>query len=118
MNMAQIIDKEIKQMWLSEIADDYRAHRLLKEDSLKNAFYHYLRNRLGDVFLDKNNLRIFTEFSDGMLQGTKKVADIGIMQMTNPSECYSRPLREYVEKNSRKYRIEIQKRIGKYKRKH
>lgn len=97
MNITQIIDKEIKQMWLNEIAEDYREHRLLKEDSLKNAFYHHLRNRLGDDFLDKNNLRIFTEFSDGMLQGTKKVADIAIVEMANPSKSYSKPLREYVE---------------------
>ncbi|OOZ85010.1 hypothetical protein BHL25_19285 [Bacillus cereus] len=56
------IDTAIKKVWLEDLKIDYANYFLLKEDSLKNAFYFHLRNRLGEDFLHNNNLRIFTEY--------------------------------------------------------
>jgi len=86
--IVSIIDRHIKEMWINEIKNDYNTLRLLKEDTLKNAFYHHLRNRLGDTFLDEHNLRIFTEVNDGDLKGSGKRADIAIVKMKNPQESF------------------------------
>lgn len=56
------IDSVIKTVWLEDLSIDYDYKFLLKEDSLKNAFYFHVRKRLGDDFLKENNLRIFTEY--------------------------------------------------------
>lgn len=56
------IDIAIKKVWKEDLKIDYANYFLLKEDSLKNAFYFHLRNRLGEDFLHSNNLRIFTEY--------------------------------------------------------
>lgn len=56
------VDSAIKRVWLEDIKEDYLRHSLLKEDSLKNAFYYHLRRRLGDHYLLDNHLRIYTEF--------------------------------------------------------
>ena len=58
MNLYEIIDKEIKLLWKEDVSADYDACRLLKEDCLKNCFYYHLRRRLGDEFLDENNLEV------------------------------------------------------------
>lgn len=60
--MLETIKKAMKQVWTVDIVQDYRHKFLLKEDTLKNSVYYHLRNRLGDVFLTKHNLRIFTEY--------------------------------------------------------
>ena len=74
------IDETIKSIWKNEIADDYKNHWLLKEDTLKNAFYFHLRNQLG-VLLSNNNIRIFTEFTDDKFGGTNFRPDIVIAEM-------------------------------------
>ncbi len=56
------IDSTIKEIWAKKLSIDYDKNYMLKEDSLKNAFYFHLRTRLGDKFLDEHNLRIFTEY--------------------------------------------------------
>lgn len=56
------IDFEIKNTWKKDLKIDYKKSYLLKEDTLKNAFYYHLRTRLGDELLNENNLRIFTEY--------------------------------------------------------
>ncbi|GMR68092.1 hypothetical protein ACQVOM_25810 [Bacillus basilensis] len=56
------IDIAIKKVWKEDLKIDYANYFLLKEDSLKNAFYFHLRSRLGEDFLHSNNLRIFTEY--------------------------------------------------------
>ena len=58
----QFIHQIIKKIWLEDIINDYTNSYLLKEDTLKNAFYFHLRRRLGDDYLLDNNLRIFTEY--------------------------------------------------------
>ncbi|BCB35596.1 hypothetical protein [Bacillus cereus] len=77
-SIIQLIDKEIKELWLTEIYYDYCSFSLLKEDSLKNSFYHHLRNRLTDEFLLKNSIRIFTEFS---INGIR--ADLAIVKLSD-----------------------------------
>lgn len=98
MTLEVIIDKVIKELWLEDIAADYDAHRLLKEDCLKNCFYYHLRRRLGDDFLEENRLQIFTEFNDGPLHGTGKRADIAIVKlMPEGEDGYLGHLRNYIE---------------------
>lgn len=72
----QVIDNAIKSGW-EAIFQDYKLHYLLKEDSLKNAFYHHLRNQLGDGVINRNLIRIFTEYD--LLDGER--ADIAIVKL-------------------------------------
>ena len=67
--LMQIIDDTIKSIWAEEIKDDYECGWLLKEDTLKNSIYHHLRSKLGCLFVE-NDIRIFTEFTDGKFTGT------------------------------------------------
>lgn len=60
--VSQFVHSTIKKVWLEDIRRDYQKSFLLKEDTFKNSFYYNLRRRLGDDFLEENNLRIFTEF--------------------------------------------------------
>ena len=59
-----IIHKTLTEIWEKDIPGDYNDRWLLKEDTLKNALYYHLRNRLG-ALLDENNIRIFTEYNEG-----------------------------------------------------
>lgn len=77
----QYIHQQIIELWETDIQVDYNSYHLLKEDSLKNAFYYHLRRRLGDEFLRKHQLHIYTEFDNGSLKGTGKRADIAIVQL-------------------------------------
>jgi hypothetical protein len=62
MDIKKKIDKTIKFIWKEKISNDYFSDHLLQEDSLKNAFYYHLRNELGDGFLKRHRIRVFTEF--------------------------------------------------------
>lgn len=59
----KIIDEAIKSIWENEIQNDYNGNWFMNEDSLKNALYFHMRNRL-EKLLTENSLRIFTEFND------------------------------------------------------
>lgn len=65
LNVKEVIDSAIKTVWEKDIQKDYTNNFLLKEDTLKNAFYHHLRVRLGERFLLDNDIRIYTEFKFG-----------------------------------------------------
>lgn len=80
------IDRVIKEIWKEEILSDYSNDFLLKEDSLKNAFYHHLRMRLGDGYLKRNRIRIFTEY---YLDGNER-ADIAIVKLLPKREMSSK----------------------------
>jgi hypothetical protein len=82
--LIQYIDKSIKEIWTNEICEDYTSHSILKEDSLKNALYHHLRARLDGY--KKDNIRIFTEFSDNLLKGTGVRADVAIVKLKDKLE--------------------------------
>ncbi|MGG0179227.1 hypothetical protein ACTFQO_25145 [Bacillus cereus group sp. MYBK29-1] len=88
------IDTAIKKVWTEDLKNDYANYFLLKEDSLKNAFYFHLRNRLGEDFLNNNNLRIFTEYSIN-----RKKIDLAIVEIDSVavedyhlSDCVTRVL--------------------------
>lgn len=74
------IDRAIKEAWLTEIRNDINNSYILYEDTLKNAFYFHLRNKLSQLLVD-NNIRIFTEFHDGKLAGKSVIADIAIVKI-------------------------------------
>ena len=74
------IDEAIRYVWMNDIASDYENRWLLKEDTLKNAMYHYLRMKLSNL-LEKYDLRIFTEFTDDKFQGTGYRPDMVIAKM-------------------------------------
>ncbi|MDR0906346.1 MAG: hypothetical protein LBN00_09305 [Oscillospiraceae bacterium] len=78
------IDRAVKELWLYDIFYDCVNRYLPNEDTLKNSFYFHLRRRLGERFLEYNNLRIFTEFNSGELKGTGFRADIAIVK-TDPA---------------------------------
>lgn len=56
------IDRTIKELWKQDILKDCNSHFAYHEDTLKNAFYYHLRRRLGDGYLIRHRLRIFTEY--------------------------------------------------------
>lgn len=56
------LHQTILQVWKEDIRKDYEQKYLLKEDTLKNAFYFHLRRRLGEGYLHQKNLRIYTEY--------------------------------------------------------
>ena len=76
----QIIDDAIKSIWENEIRNDYENDRLLKEDTLKNAMYFHLRNRIGWL-CDECDIRIFTEFTDWKFKATRKIPDMVIAKV-------------------------------------
>lgn len=80
--IAKTIDRVIKEIWMNEIASDYCDGALLKEDTLKNSFYHHLRVKLDD-FLKKNRLRIYTEFNEKDIKKRKMRADLAIIKISN-----------------------------------
>lgn len=57
------IHETIIEVWRYDIKSDYNLHFLLREDTLKNAMYYHIRNRLGDTFIKDNHLAIFTEYA-------------------------------------------------------
>lgn len=76
------IDKALKKVWEENVVNDYNKDYLLKEDTLKNSIYYHLRSELGDGFLDRHRLRIFTEFYMGTNKnGKKQIADIAIVRL-------------------------------------
>lgn len=90
------IDRAIKLVWKEDIKKDYDHEFILKEDSLKNAFYHHLRVRLGDGFLIKHKIRIFTEY---YLRNNER-ADLAIVSLQSKKEMTEKNyhLRDRVEK--------------------
>ncbi|MBR3975885.1 MAG: hypothetical protein IKJ88_08500 [Clostridia bacterium] len=74
------IDITIKKIWEKEIKKDYKNRWLLKEDTLKNAFYFHLRKKLGKLF-DENDIRIFTEFTDAEFKGSGCIPDMVIAKV-------------------------------------
>ena len=71
------IDRAIKTAWLNNIQADWRDDALLREDSLKCAFYYHLRRKLANL-LRENNLRIFSEYRFAALN---LKADLAIVKL-------------------------------------
>ena len=88
------IDRAIKEVWINEIREDLDKSYILYEDTLKNAFYFHLRNKLKKLLV-KNNIRIFTEFHDGKLSGKGVIADIAIVKIGDTEEGH---IKDNIEK--------------------
>lgn len=71
------IDKNIKEVWLNEICEDYGKGMLIKEASLQCSFYHHLIHRLTSI-LEENNLYIYPEV---YFKELKYYADLAIVEM-------------------------------------
>ena len=78
--MQNIIHETITSTWKKKMPEDYDCGWLLKEDTLKNALYFHLRNELEELF-DENNIRIFTEFTDGEFKGSRCRPDLVIAKV-------------------------------------
>lgn len=68
LEIIEIIDEILKSIWENEIQNDYNRIWFMNEDTLKNALYFHLRNKL-EAVLSEYNLRIFTEFNDAEFSG-------------------------------------------------
>ncbi|MBU5314485.1 hypothetical protein KQI38_20890 [Tissierella carlieri] len=88
------IDRAIKEAWVNEIRADLDKSYILYEDTLKNAFYFHLRNKLKEL-LENNNIRIFTEFHDGELSSKGVIADIAIVKIGDNEEGH---IKDNIEK--------------------
>lgn len=82
----KLIEETIIHTWNNEIKDDYESGWLLKEDTLKNAFYYHLRTKLG-AFLEANDIRIFTEFHDWKFIHSGVIPDIVIAKVNFEKDC-------------------------------
>ncbi len=82
MDTINIIDRAIKKIWLNQIPRDYNRHYLLEEDSLKCALYFYLRSELGDGWLNRYRIRIYSELH---LENQKR-ADLAIVKVEPKNE--------------------------------
>ena len=83
--LKNIIEEAITAIWVNEIQADYRNMWLLKEDTLKNAMYFHLRNRLGQL-MDENSVRIYTEFTDGDYKHSGYRPDMVIAKVDSSKE--------------------------------
>ena len=82
----KIIDETIKYIWENDIKADYNYGWLLKEDTLKNSFYFYLRSKLENLFCE-NDIRIFTEFTDDKFNSRGYRPDIVIAKVDFDKDC-------------------------------
>lgn len=76
------IDKIIKDVWLTEICDEYGRGGLIKEASLQCNLYHHLQNRLGSL-LEENKLFLYPEC---YFKELNFFADLAIVEMDMSSE--------------------------------
>ncbi len=84
----ETIHRRIKYIWEEKIKEDYIDGWLLKEDTLKNDLYHHLRNELSTIFAE-NDIRVFTEFTDGEFKGSKRRPDLVIATVDFEKEEHS-----------------------------
>ncbi|MZP28710.1 hypothetical protein GTO91_03120 [Heliobacterium undosum] len=83
----------IADLWVKEVSKDYNDHFLLKEDSLKCAFYYYLRLKLGDGWLIRHRIRVYPEYH----LSKRRKADLAIVRVEHKSNRKGRHLSECVE---------------------
>ncbi|MWV43369.1 hypothetical protein GRF59_06955 [Paenibacillus sp. HJL G12] len=99
--MHTTVDRAIKETWLYNIKSDYSSNFILLEDSLKNAFYFHLRNRLSDAFLKDHNLRIYTELHTGYGERI----DIAVVEIEDREDVHLREkIKDYVAVIELKYK--------------
>ena len=101
----KIIDDAIKYIWENDIKADYNFGWLLKEDTLKNSFYFYLRSKLENLFCE-NDIRIFTEFTDEKFKSRGYRPDIVIAKVNfdGDSKYYGNDVSECIAVIELKYK--------------
>ncbi|MCM3130996.1 MULTISPECIES: hypothetical protein [unclassified Paenibacillus] len=80
-----LIHKTIKEIWENNISKDYHDNFLLREDSLKNAFYFHLRSSLSDLLMEQK-LRIYTELNYRDINVPGSRADLAVAQLDDLNE--------------------------------
>ena len=80
-----MIHATIKNIWKHGISKDYDQHYLLREDSLKNAFYFHLRSSLANI-LTEQNIRIYTELHYRDMISPNSRADLAVVQLNAMNE--------------------------------
>lgn len=80
-----MIHTTIKNIWKHSISKDYDEQYLLKEDSLKNAFYFHLRSSLANI-LTEQNIRIYTELHYRDKNSPNSRADLALVQLDAANE--------------------------------
>ncbi|MEK1828968.1 hypothetical protein AAAC51_07415 [Priestia megaterium] len=63
--VSQFVHSVIQKVWLEDIKQDFDEKRLLRERSLQCSFYYHLRRRLGEDFIEENNIQLYPEFPIG-----------------------------------------------------
>lgn len=81
----KIIDDTIKSIWMKDIKADYDGGWLLREDTLKNAFYHHLRTKLGQIF-ELKGIRVYSEYTGEVFAGSGFRPDIVIAEIKSNGE--------------------------------
>jgi len=79
------ISETIDLVWKKDIKKDYNNGLFINEDSLKNAMYYHIRRRIGK-FMEENDLRIYTEFSNEIFKKMNYRPDIAIVKMSFSEE--------------------------------
>lgn len=74
------IDDAVRDVWGTDIASDYQHCWIWTEDSLKNAMYHHLRDRLM-ALMEQYDVRIFTEFTGDVFGENHKRPDMVIAEI-------------------------------------
>lgn len=96
--MKKIIVNEIISticnIWNKNISQDYNMGILLEEDTLKCAFYYYLRRKLGKLMVE-NHLCIFTEYLGTEFKKMNYRPDMVIVKMKD--NCDEEYLINHVE---------------------
>lgn len=77
------IDKIIKEVWLTDICEEYGRGGLIKEASLQCSLYHQLQNKLGSL-MKENNLFLYPEC---YFKELNYFADLAIVEMDMSNEA-------------------------------
>ena len=99
--------------WEHEIKEDYAKGWLLKEDSLKNALYYHLRNKIGSI-MEACDLRIYTEFTDGEFLQSGCRPDMVIVRVELGDTYLRNAVRECVAVIEIKYKNSLNAKEGIY----
>ncbi len=81
------IHRRIKYIWEEKIKEDYELDWLYKESTLQSALYHHLRTECSDLF-QKENIRVFTEFTDDKFNSMKYRPDLVIAEVDTEKDKY------------------------------
>lgn len=103
MDISTLIHDVLVSAWENEIKTDYTHGWLLKEDSLKCAFYYHIRAKLGSV-LEMADLRIYTEYMDEMFQRSGRRPDMVIVRVDLGDTYLRDSVREFVAVIEIKYK--------------